>query len=420
MTAGKTAVLLAAVLAAAACQKKTESVEREDLFSLNLGVMEDELDFFERSGAMFSRRINLSMQNGFFYIANSAGSKVMKFSSYGDILELIYNPQYSPPFAQLNQNKRITARNFNEIGLMAVGSEGSIFIEDRLPSQERDAFAALGRPYFDREVLWFDAAGTYKGALRQGGLNSGEPLPVLVNLKTTLSGGAAAVARSLDAWQVFWFDGQGRLAYDIPPFTPETLPKQNALEAAGQLYIENIFPDLTQPYLYLSVGQTQNAAVASEALPASYVYIYDIENKKFISAVEAPQDPPEATFMHFDASYEFLGADEEGFLYFLSPVGRIGSTMLKIVNLQDSSELELELPLEMARPVLYRNLDLAPNGIVSALLCHGQGAEVLWWRVDKARAFSRFKANHLEMAPAAEAEPPVPADESALTKEEGR
>ena len=70
-------------------------MEREDLFHLKYGSFEDELNlsrFYEKEENVASQ---IFMKDGFFYISNSEAKKVMKFTSFGDLLSLYYNPDFN-------------------------------------------------------------------------------------------------------------------------------------------------------------------------------------------------------------------------------------------------------------------------------------------------------------------------------------
>ena len=68
------------------------AVKRERLFSLGYGPAEDQLDLFQLDGSKASLKTCMTMSEGIFYIANGAGSKVVRYSSFGDPLSMIYNP----------------------------------------------------------------------------------------------------------------------------------------------------------------------------------------------------------------------------------------------------------------------------------------------------------------------------------------
>ena len=67
-----------------------------ELFSLSMGKMEDQIDLFQFENAMVERANSITMRDGWFYVANGSAGKIMVFSSYGDLIFLLYNPQTNP------------------------------------------------------------------------------------------------------------------------------------------------------------------------------------------------------------------------------------------------------------------------------------------------------------------------------------
>ena len=86
-------ISICAALLFTGCSGSTYStLEKEQLFSLPIGKMEDQLDVYYDGVSSFNDKIRVLMQDGIIFIANGRGLKVMEFSSYGDILSLYYNP----------------------------------------------------------------------------------------------------------------------------------------------------------------------------------------------------------------------------------------------------------------------------------------------------------------------------------------
>ena len=80
------------------CDNNTgiRSVERETLFHLEIGKLEDQLALFDLEGTMGIRRSNIAMRDGLFYISDGNGGKILRYNSYGDLLFMIYNEETNP------------------------------------------------------------------------------------------------------------------------------------------------------------------------------------------------------------------------------------------------------------------------------------------------------------------------------------
>src|SRR5215471_12983922 len=83
--------VLALVLAGACNNNQIDSVEREDLFSLGIGPMEDQIALYSLNGTRGIRRTGFTMRDGLFYISDGNSGKIVRFNSYGDLLFMIYN-----------------------------------------------------------------------------------------------------------------------------------------------------------------------------------------------------------------------------------------------------------------------------------------------------------------------------------------
>ena len=66
-------------------------LEKELLFRLQYGLMEDQLDLYFHDG-ISEDTTRLAMRGGLFYLSTAGSNKVMEFTSYGDILTLYYHP----------------------------------------------------------------------------------------------------------------------------------------------------------------------------------------------------------------------------------------------------------------------------------------------------------------------------------------
>ena len=77
------------------CSRKNslQSVSEEDLFSLNYGNFEDELDLFGITN-IGKVTTSITMKDGFFYIVNGQNQKILSFNSYGDLLSVYYNEDF--------------------------------------------------------------------------------------------------------------------------------------------------------------------------------------------------------------------------------------------------------------------------------------------------------------------------------------
>ena len=122
----------------------TGAIEREDLFSLEIGPMEDQIALYKLDGNRGIRKTGFTMRDGLFFIADGNSQKIVRYNSYGDLLFMIYNDETNPAPITLRTNissdeqatRWAYSHPLEEPGWITVDSRKHIFVEDRLPSQE--------------------------------------------------------------------------------------------------------------------------------------------------------------------------------------------------------------------------------------------------------------------------------------------
>ncbi|MBP1567842.1 MAG: hypothetical protein J6U36_04260, partial [Oscillospiraceae bacterium] len=129
-------------LLTASCSKDqiVSNITNEQLFTLEYGNFEDELNVFDiaETGTIST---SIAMQDGFFFIANGEAKKIMEMNSYGDLLNILYNDETNPrPTASMdsqavNSTRKSAAYPFNEISHIAVDSSKYLYVTDTLPPE---------------------------------------------------------------------------------------------------------------------------------------------------------------------------------------------------------------------------------------------------------------------------------------------
>ena len=154
------------------------------------------------------------MREGIFYVANGNGAKVSRFSSFGDILSMIYNPDKSPEPILLKPasssdiaGRRAVQYPFRSVGEIAVDSGQTIYVEDRLPAERRVYDKELDS-LLDYVVLRFDKEGKSLDFLGQEGIG-GTPFPFIADIYVTPGDDCVVVSLTQLYWLVDWFDPKG-------------------------------------------------------------------------------------------------------------------------------------------------------------------------------------------------------------------
>ncbi|MDR2143853.1 MAG: hypothetical protein LBP29_05745, partial [Treponema sp.] len=93
VSAGSCAVfVLTGLFFLSACSpERISSVARADLFSLEIGPLDNQVNLAGMANEISDHRTNLAMRDGFFYISDTLGKKIIRYTSFGDLLFVIYN-----------------------------------------------------------------------------------------------------------------------------------------------------------------------------------------------------------------------------------------------------------------------------------------------------------------------------------------
>jgi len=383
------AAALAATLLAGCARRAAPELVAEPLFELALGRLEDQVDLFQAGGAPMRGRTRIAMRDGLFYVANGGARKIMVFSSYGDLLFLLYDPQANPTPALASaptepgtvSTRAAVEYPLRDLGEIAVSSEKTIYVEDAAPAARAVRDAAAGN--LARVVLRFDRRGAPLAPLGQEGPN-GTPFPYIAALHVTDGDQLVVVCRLTNAWQVFWFSREGVLLHQVE-IDEAHLPPVEESGLTGSLV--NIVPDQHDPVLYLLLYYYPSAAEKAATGVTARVHPLDLRTRQYGLAIELPTNPGRKEKAGFTAQeiarppYELLGAGSNGNLYLL---GYSDSNLYNLVILDRDGRVRGRAYVVVEDSELtYRDTHLSSSGILYGLLCGQSKADVAWWRSDR-------------------------------------
>jgi len=179
-------ILIITVFATSSCLDKTSAMlEKKTLFSLSMGKAEDQIDLIQIPGIPFNKKSRLVMKNGLFYVSNGNTGKIMEFTSYGDIINLYYNPVMNPePFIltpvtgnQTVSNRRAFPYPFRNIGEVEVAGDGELLVDDEVSPERVEKDKKTGS-ILNRIVLRFSKEGKLLDYLGKKGLE-GQLSPII-------------------------------------------------------------------------------------------------------------------------------------------------------------------------------------------------------------------------------------------------
>ena len=369
-----------------------KSIEREDLFSLDIGPMEDQIAMYKIEGDSGIRRTGFAMRDGLFYITDGNGGKIVRYNSYGDLLFMIYNAETNPEPVSLKTNvedrTQVTRWAFSyplrEPGEIAVDSRKHIYAEDRLPP-ERFRFDPEYKSLLDSIILHFDADGRFIEYLGQEGIG-GSPFPRIVGLYTSRDE-LVVVCRTPVGWNIYWYNSSGTLLY-LLPLKNDAIPAPPDWSATVSS-VDNIMaaPDSRRLFFKVdyyrdTVDESTNTRTGTEP-DSSIVWVYNVEDGSYMDSLEIPLFE-----FHFNENGRSLSAR---MLYSMMGALRNGKILLYFPDENGYSLLFLDTNSREQRrgyitvdtgELQFNDFHLSAEGILSALLVDEWKVKLVWWRTD--------------------------------------
>ncbi len=386
------------------CEKTSVSnnLTSETLFSLNYGSFENELKFYDLSGGSeISSKI--VMQNGFFYISDSNARKVMEVNSYGDLMLILYNEESNPvpTFIQMsdispedvgipteNATQRATIYPFNRISSIAVDTAKCLYVTDYLP-EDRYEEDEDGTQVLRQIVLRFDKNGQFIDYIGQQG-PGGSPFPYVKELYTTKNDELVVVTLTASGYEVFWFSNDGFLKYRVPvDFDRLPVPKSDENREIFKS-LEAIVPDYTEQKLYLKIDYCvmeydESSKVQSGiSYDKTLLYPLDLNTSQYDEPVLIPAFDEvlsnEYSKITYKVPYDLLGITESGWAFFIISDETGYSVMMVQPETQKIARRHIDIP---ADNLVYYNMSLSDDGIISLMLSSDTDTKVIWWRTDQ-------------------------------------
>ena len=393
------AALAALPLALASCKKNASvaSVKREELFELEYGAFEEQLNLARGLNATGTVNTDIAMRDGFFYISNGESQKILGLNSYGDLLTLYHNPETNPaPLFDSSDSRRVgNAKSvstrktveypFNAPSLLALDSRQCIYVAETLPKERRET---ADNKILSQVVLRFDSD-SFVNYIGQQGVG-GAPFPFIRNIYVTENDNLVVVCVVRDGFEVHTYTPEGQ-PVDKALVKYSDAPEWGEVKPGISRYaeIENLVPDPTGRRLFVKADYFEtsldSASKAQNGIndPVSVVFAYDLQSGKFGKGMEIP--PYEETVSDgfaketYRLPYDMMGATKNGWLFFTIALDT--GCMVQMVNVETGRVIRRQLNYD-AKNVAYSSFTFSPAGIISALLAERERAKVVWWRTD--------------------------------------
>jgi hypothetical protein len=392
--AGVIGILL---LALSGCTERGSAFKREDLFTLDIGRLEGEIDLYTELAQRQQQKSSIAMTDGLFYITNSAGQKITRYNSYGDLLFMIYNEETNPPLLDLQAIDGMTsaitrwaiAYPLQNPGAIAIDSQKHIFVADRLTS-DRYRYDKEADILYDSLLLHFDANGQFVEYLgRQG--KGGSPFPHIEGIYLSLNDDIVVVSRTGSDYIVYWFSQDGILQHEIA-FKNDRLPVPESNETLlSSLDGIAIAPDEKIIYVkadYYREIFDETTGMRSGNVPDSCsLWLFLIDQNRYISETIIPfyenRTIVNGRRVSEELFYTMLGTLKNREVVFFFPAVN-GYSILSLKADGSSQQRKRGFIDVAADESEYSDFAFSSNGIISALLSTEWEAKVVWWRTDMA------------------------------------
>jgi len=386
-------ILFAVALFSISCKNdKISSVEREDLFSLDIGPMEDQIALFKLDGGRGIKRIGFTMRDGLFFISDGNNGKIARYNSYGDLLFMIYNDETNPAPITLKSNiqedeqatRWAYTHPLEEPGWIAVDSRKHIFVEDRLQQQDQRTDQET-KVVLDGIILHFDHNGRFVNYLGKEGIG-GSPFPRIVGLSTSIRDELVVICRLPGGWDIYWFSPTGMLLYLVKISSNVVLTLNDWPEALSVIDSITAAPDARKLYIKVDYShdtfdQLTNTRTGSEPI-TSCLWTLNVEDGTYIGSVEIPlyeviENGRPSGIKVFNS---ILGIARNGQALFYFPVETGYSLLFVNTNNKEQRRGYIQFSMDELR---YNDFYLSTEGILTAMLADNFNVKFVWWRTDK-------------------------------------
>jgi hypothetical protein len=371
-----------------------ENLNREELFSLGLGKMENQVDLFQVPGVPFKRRNRIYRKGGRIYISNGNSAKIMEFTTYGDLVFLLQNAEQNPRSIILESdvsqenftNRSAQSFPFQNIGSLVVDSKKRLYVEDEVPPDQREVDDNTGVVYYKR-ILRFDREGILIDFLGQEGIG-GTPFPFIQSLHITASDELVIITRLMSEWKIFWFNSEGFPVYNVHVDSEHLPVMENSIVS-----LDKVIPDYRRRDLLMMITfyeekinpATQTRDAISKSL--GRIYRFDLVKEVYDSYIDVPQSGTRKESvggMELEVpapSYEMLGITLDGNYFFMRP---LDFNRYELLALSEKGKVKARRVFTVEdSEIFFKFLDLSEEGILSGLLCFQEEVKIVSWRSDR-------------------------------------
>lgn len=381
LSKSKLSILFLIILSFFSCYNKgAQGGSEKALFDLSLGKLPKQMYLFSEDKFIPNTRNYIRSSRGNLYISDKISKKIMGFTSYGDLIYLIQNSNFSSHNTQGNSNFVITSYPFNQIGLIAIGPEGTLYVQEELLLSSQ-VFDPLEQTTLENIILRFDSRGNFKDYLGQQGVNS-EPFGIILQMEMTLNGDLVVVSQMPNKKVVYWFNSEGNLLWQIN-LDEESLPLPKDIPQEKIFAnLQDIFPAPLEKKIYLNVVyyetvlDTNTLSEMGVRVHSQKVISFNLNTKNYDEEIPVPVIKD----MTNDIPYtlELMGLIGNNLIFRLSDYNVFNLTFV-MVNRSNYRYKEKQIQFPVGENL---DLNISAEGVLSAMFLQKDKVGIYWWPLE--------------------------------------
>lgn len=375
------------------CYKESiEDMKREDLFSLSYGSFEDDLNLSNiykiPNNSVDSQIV---MKKGFFYISNPGSKKVLKLTSFGDLLAVYYNGEYNrmPKFINMKKSDVLSTREaieypFNFPTFIAISDDKNIYIVDGL-TEDRIEYDLENNVGLKNIVLHFNEKNEFVDYIGQEGYG-GSPFPSIDGIYSNNKNEIVVVCCVNQNVRVYFYNDKGALIHKYS-ITKESLPDVYKEKKESYMNIDRLIP--LDDFLYIKVDyyiqeiDTISNVKKGIVYDKTMLYTFDRKTKTYISNIELPfyedNEMRDGSIVKTKRIYELIGMTEDGKCFLTTPKNEIFALAIFDTKNNKTYKHNLVVPLK----TIYSTFYVSNDGILSSLFADDEKVRVSMWQSNR-------------------------------------
>lgn len=390
-------------------KKTTKTLEREDLFSLQYGNFENEINLSRMEQSSYSAA-NLCLNNGIFFLSNTVSKKILKTSFYGDLLSIYYNPQTNPDpdfynegnsaaytqkakgetessdgkAASIVGTRTAVTYPFNNCTFLQATNLEYLYVVDTVPT-ERIQFDNVENIALMQVILHFDEAGNFVDYIGQEGLG-GTPFPNIVSLSTNAQNDIIAVCKTPTSTKVFWFTSDGFLISKIN-LNNDSLPFP--YEASDNFFvnIDAVFPSYETKDLFIKMDYYVEKfdSITGSNIGVNYdkssIYKVSLAKGEFehVQDVEAYSTPETEKTEAMQKVYRLMNVCKNDWAFLMTQSDT--AYIIELLNLKTGDTKTFNLELENFN-LLYSTFSVTNDCMLAGLFATEDKATISVWHIE--------------------------------------